>query len=98
MPKSTDRGRGHTSGILDTPRPTRDRECLRLDVVAAMVKASLDGVIVLDSDRRVVYASPAYCELFGYTLDRLLGNNPLPLVAERDRQTVSLTKSAGSHE
>ena len=63
-----------------------------------MVKASLDGVIVLDSDRRVVYASPAYCELFGYPLDRLLGNNPLPLVAERDRQTVSLTKSAGSHE
>jgi len=83
MPKSTDMGRGHTSGILDTPRPTRDREGLRLGVVAAMVKASLDGVIVLDSDRRVVYAGPAYCELFGYPLDRLPGINPLPLVAER---------------
>ena len=98
MRKSTDRDSGHTSGSLDTPRPARDPEGLGLDVLAAMVNASPDGVIVLDSDRRVVYASPAYCELFGYTLDRLLGNNPLPLVAERDRQTVSLTKSAGSHE
>ena len=88
MRKSTDRGRGPTSGILDTPRPAGEPEGLGLVVLAAMVKASPDGVIVLDSDRRVIYASPAYCELFGYPLDRLLGHDPLPLVPERDRQTV----------
>ncbi len=48
MRKSTDRGRGQTSGILDTPRPARDPEGLGLDVLAAMVKASPDGVIVLN--------------------------------------------------
>src|SRR5262244_1603178 len=65
MRKSTDKGVGATSDIPDAPRPGRDLEGLGLDVRAASVSASADGVLVLDSDGRVMYASPAYCRLFG---------------------------------
>ena len=82
------KGRGATSGVLATPRPTRDAEGLGLDVLAAWVSASPDGVVVLDSDLRVVYASPAYCALSGYPVDRLLGQDPLTFVPERYRQTA----------
>lgn len=70
-----------TSDIVDTPRPGRGPEGLRLDdVLAAWIRASPDGVVVLDSDLRIVYASPAFCALFGYTVDRLLGEDALTLV------------------
>ena len=88
MRKSTDKGRGATSGIVDTPRPARDPEGLGLDVLAAWVSDSPDGVLVLDSDLRVVYASPAYCGLFGFQPDRLVGQDLLRFIPERRRQTV----------
>jgi PAS domain S-box-containing protein len=60
-----------------------------------MVRASADGIIVMDSDRRVVYANPAACKLLGYPPDRLLGRDFLTLVPETDRQTA-LTLLASS--
>ena len=56
MHKSTYKGRGATSDTLDTPSPARDPQALGLDVLDAWVNASADGVLVLDSDLRVVYA------------------------------------------
>src|SRR5215467_2224707 len=88
MRKSTDNGRGHTSGILDTLRPAGDPEGLGLDVLTGWVSASSDGVLVLDSDLRIVYATPAFCELVGRPLDRMLGRDVLTLIPERCHQTV----------
>jgi PAS domain S-box-containing protein len=53
-----------------------------------MVRASADGIIVLDTDHRVVYANPAACKLHGYPLDRLLDRDFLTFVPEQDRQTA----------
>ena len=61
---------------------------LGFDDLAAWVSASPDGVLVLDSDGRIVYATPAFCELVGRPLDRLLGRDAVTLVPERYRQTV----------
>jgi PAS domain S-box-containing protein len=58
------------------------------DVLAAWVSASPDGVLVLDSDRRIAYATPAFCELVGRPLDRMLGRDAMTLVPERHRQTA----------
>jgi len=59
-----------------------------LDVLAAWVTASPDAVLVLDSDLRVVYASPAYCAVFGLQPDLLPGQDILRFVPERHRQTA----------
>jgi PAS domain-containing protein len=72
-----DKSTGATSDVPYTPSAATDPEGLGLDVLAAIVRASPDAVVVLDSARRVVYASPAYCELFGYPIDRLLGQDAL---------------------
>jgi len=57
-------------------------------LLAAWVSASQDGVLVLDSDRRIVYATPAFCKLVGRPLDRMLGRDAMTLVPERHRQTA----------
>jgi PAS domain S-box-containing protein len=81
-------GQGATSGIPDTARPGRDLEGLGLDVLAAWVSASPDAVVVLDGDLRIVYVNSAACALFGYPVERLLGQSALMLTAERHRQTA----------
>lgn len=84
----TDKGGRPTSEVPDTPRPARDPQGLGLDVLDAWVSALADGVLVLDSDLRVVYASPAYCGLFGLQPDLLPGQDLLKFVPERHRQTA----------
>jgi PAS domain S-box-containing protein len=37
----------------------------------ALVRASIDGFLVVDADRRVLDANQAFCNLLGYTLDQL---------------------------
>jgi len=86
--KFTGRGNRATSRVPDTPRPTKDPEGPGLDVLAALIDASADGVIVLNSDHRVVYVNLAFGELFGYGRDHLLGQDLLPLIPERERQTI----------
>ncbi len=86
--KSIDGGSGATTDVPDTLRPARDPEGPGVDVLAALVNASPDGVIVINSDHRIVYANPAFSELFGYGPDRLLGEDLLTLIPERERQTV----------
>ena len=71
----------------DTPWSVADPERLGLDFWAALVRASADGITVLDSDCRVVYANTAACELLGHPLHRLLGQDRLSLLPEQERQT-----------
>jgi len=61
---------------------------LGLDVLTAWVSASSDGILVVDSDLRIVHATPAFCELVGRPLDRMLGRDAVTLVSVRHRQTV----------
>jgi PAS domain S-box-containing protein len=73
--------------VPDTPWSATDPERLGVDFWAALVRASADGIIVLDSHFRVVYANTPACELLGYPLHRLLGQDRLSLLPERERQT-----------
>ncbi len=86
--KLTDRGRGATSAIPDALMPANDPEGRLHEVLAAWISATSYGVVVLDSDRRIVYANTAFCDLVGHQRDRLLGQDILPLIPERHRQTV----------
>jgi len=44
-----------------------------------------DSVIVIDSDARTMYASPATSRVLGYSSEELLGSNVLDLVSPQDR-------------
>jgi PAS domain S-box-containing protein len=83
-----DKGGENPSEAPDAPRPATDFDGRWPDVLAACISASRDGVVILDSDHRVVYANEAFCELVGYSCDRLLGQEYLAFVPEQRRQTV----------
>jgi PAS domain S-box-containing protein len=69
-------------------RSSRDPASLGLSVRAALVRASVDGIVFWDVDRRYVYANPAACELLGYPLDRLVGRDFLTDVPEWNRPSA----------
>ena len=90
----SDRRRRRGFGRSEASRSAIDTEDLGLDVLAALVRASTDGIMVLDADHRFVYANQATCELFGRPLHRLLGRGYFMFVPKWDRQ-ASLTLLAG---
>ena len=52
-----------------------------LAALSAPFEASLEAVIVIDEDDRIIYANPAACGITGYRLDELLGADayrPMP--------------------
>jgi PAS domain S-box-containing protein len=71
-------GKGSTF-VLRRPRAA--------DFLAAVVRSTPDGIVVLDSDCRIVYANPSTYERLRYPLDRLLGQDRLALLPEHERQT-----------
>ena len=81
-------GEKATSKVRDILRSAGQPGGFGLDDLAALVRASVDAITVLDSDHRIVYANPAACALLGYPLDRLLGRDGLTLIPERERQTA----------
>ncbi len=73
------------SDVRDTPRTATGPEDLGLEFLAALVSSIADGILVLDSDCRIVYANPVGCDWLGYPLDRLLGQDRLALMPEYER-------------
>ncbi|MBU2550922.1 MAG: PAS domain-containing protein [Proteobacteria bacterium] len=59
------------------------------DKYRLIVENQNDLVVTLDNERRLVFASPSYCQLFGKSEADLLGRSFLPLVHEDDREIVS---------
>ncbi|MBD3401712.1 PAS domain S-box protein [candidate division GN15 bacterium] len=53
-----------------------------------LVEHQTDMVVKIDADGRLVFVSPSYCETFGKTEDKLLGESFLPLVHEEDREAT----------
>jgi PAS domain S-box-containing protein len=50
-------------------------EHLGLDTLVEFVEASLDGIVVCDVHARYLYANPVACEIMGYSLDELVGQD-----------------------
>lgn len=40
-------------------------------------ETSFDGLVIQDMRGNVIWANPAYCQMLGYSLDELIGRNPL---------------------
>jgi len=87
------------NGVFNELRTARAPEGLGLEDLAALVRATADGITVLDSDLRIVYANPAACKLLGYSLEQLAGLDGLTLIPEREQRTaMAVLANAGQGE
>ncbi|HEX5163757.1 MAG TPA: histidine kinase [Thermomicrobiales bacterium] len=59
------------TGSYDTTANAADR--LGLDVLASIMDASLDGIVVIDDNRRYLYVNPAACRILGRPASELIG-------------------------
>ncbi|HYI15263.1 MAG TPA: PAS domain S-box protein, partial [Thermomicrobiales bacterium] len=50
---------------------------LGLDVLASIMEASLDGIVVIDGKRRYLYVNPAASRILGYPAEELIGRDVL---------------------
>ena len=53
------------------------------ELLAQLVDAALDGIVVCDEEMRYVYADPRACEIMGRSLDELVGRDFLMSFPER---------------
>ena len=53
-----------------------------------LVENQTDLVVRTDTEGRLLFVSPSYCETFGKTEDELVGQKFMPLVHEDDRETT----------
>lgn len=60
----------------------------REDKYRLLVEHQTDLVVKVDAQGRFLYASPAYCRVFGRSEEQLLGMAFMPLVHEDDRQST----------
>lgn len=51
-----------------------DEDSLLLLRISA--ELSFNSVVITDADHRILYVNPAFCNMTGYTLDELVGQNP----------------------
>ncbi|MGH9175944.1 MAG: histidine kinase [Vicinamibacterales bacterium] len=58
---------------------------LGLDILASIMDASLDGIVVIGPDRRYLYVNPAGADILGYSAVDLLGVDFLECVPEHER-------------
>ena len=54
-----------------------------------LVETQTDLVVEFDSDWRLLFVSPSYCETFGESEKELLGKEFMPLVHEEDRPRIA---------
>jgi PAS domain S-box-containing protein len=43
------------------------------------VESTAEGVLITDAERRIVFANPAFLDMFGYTADEILGHDAMEL-------------------
>ena len=63
-------------------------ERLDAEVLAGLLEASLDGVAVVDAERRFRYVNPAACQIFGRSAEELLGQDFLLIYPPRIHAAV----------
>lgn len=53
----------------------------------ALVEQSLVGIYVIDEEK-LLYVNPRFCEIYGYSLEELVGKSFYDIIAEEDRPVV----------
>jgi len=70
---------------------------LGLDVLASIMDVSLDGIAVIDANRRYVYVNPAASRILGYPAEDLIGQDVLTNFPIRQHdQVLGVLKQADS--
>jgi PAS domain S-box-containing protein len=69
-------------GIEDDLRESEEKYRL-------LVEGQTDLVVKVDTEGRLLFASPTYCDIFGKTEEELLGRKFMPLVFEEDREMTA---------
>jgi PAS domain S-box-containing protein len=59
-----------------------------LDLLANILEASLDGIIIATTERRIVYANPVLVEIIGRPHDEIIGTDFLDLIAPHARENM----------
>ena len=74
-----------------------DPAMLGVEVLGRLLEASLDGIVVIDENRRYAYVSPTAAAILGRAADTLLGTDCILSFAERDRGRMArFVESSGS--
>ena len=77
---------------LETQVALRTRENNQLSLVA---KHALNGVLIADKDRKILFANKSLCEITGYELHELIGQTPKIFQFEKtDPNTIARINSA----
>jgi PAS domain S-box-containing protein len=66
-----------------------DPQDLGLDVLTAMMRATLDGLVILDRHLRCEFANAAACSMLGYELEELQGRDLLELEQRLGRDRLA---------
>lgn len=74
--------------ITDLRRREDDRHAVQ-SILASVIAASEDGLLVVDSRGRVLLSNPSFSMLFGWTRERLLGRSFLTVIKKEDRAGIS---------
>lgn len=70
---STHKDRG-MAFVVDLTERKKSEEQLRL--AATVISSSRDGIIITDSDAKIISVNDSFCEMSGYTTQELLGTTP----------------------
>jgi PAS domain S-box-containing protein len=60
------------------------------EVYRSLINSSADAIVIYDLDNRVTYASPMFTNIFGWSLDELLGKE-IPFLPESEREATMAT-------
>ncbi|MCP4297401.1 MAG: PAS domain S-box protein [Proteobacteria bacterium] len=63
-----------------------------------LINNQTDLVVKVDTEGKFLFASPSYCEMFGKSMEDLLGVNFMPLVHEEDREPTLKAMESLYHE
>ncbi|MEX1158702.1 MAG: PAS domain S-box protein, partial [Thermomicrobiales bacterium] len=67
---------------------TNAADLLGLDVLASVMDASLDGIVVIDANQRYLYVNPAASRILGYPAGELIGRDFLINFAPRQHERM----------
>ena len=75
---------GRAPSDLIRPAALAEAAALGLSALAGVVAGAQEGIIVVDAERRFVYANPAACQMLGCPLEQLRGRDFLVSIPARE--------------
>jgi diguanylate cyclase (GGDEF)-like protein/PAS domain S-box-containing protein len=91
-------GNGQVIGASTIARDITERKRAeeKVKLLSTVAAESVNGIVITDAQRRIVFVNPAYERLTGYTLDELRGRRPGEVLQgpDTDRETKQRVREA----